>query len=225
MREHENEPIPGLPERLPSGESILWQGAPSWWGIAKRALHIRSVAIYLAIIVLWGTTSAIANHDQPPTNILIFALKLTALSFTALAALAFYAHLVTHSTLYTLTNRRVVLRFGVALPMTMNIPLKTIASADLKVYRDGTGDIPIAVLSERRQSMVVLWPHVRPWRTSKPEPMLRCVRNPTEVAQLLISSLNAASTAREEIQIRIPRLAIVKTKAKPVASSDHTAAA
>jgi hypothetical protein len=211
VREHDIEPIAGLPESLPVGERILWQGAPSWWGIACHALHIRAIAIYLALIVVWGTTSAIANHEQA-AHTAIFALKLMGLSLTALAALAFYARLVTRHTIYTLTNRRVVMRFGIALPMTMNIPLKTILSADLKLYSNGSGDIPLAVSSDRRQSMVVLWPHVRPWRTIKPEPMLRSIPNATDVAQMLSTALNSNSTERTTIQVRLPHRAIVKTK-------------
>ena len=31
--EHEFEPVPGLPETLPEGESMLWQGKPGWRGV------------------------------------------------------------------------------------------------------------------------------------------------------------------------------------------------
>ena len=44
---------------------------------------------------------------------------------------------------YTITSKRVLFQFGVALPMTMNIPFGKIANAALKTYRDGSGDIPL----------------------------------------------------------------------------------
>ena len=34
--EHEFEAALGLPEPLPAGETILWQGAPSWTAMAKH---------------------------------------------------------------------------------------------------------------------------------------------------------------------------------------------
>ena len=34
------EPIPGLPERPPQGEEILWQGRPNWWALAKSACGV-----------------------------------------------------------------------------------------------------------------------------------------------------------------------------------------
>ena len=40
ITEYESEPIPGLPEQLPQGEKILWQGAPKWQSFAKHVFHI-----------------------------------------------------------------------------------------------------------------------------------------------------------------------------------------
>lgn len=203
MREHDGEPIPGLPEVLPRGERILWQGAPGWWNLAKSALHWRGVAVYLAIIVLWGVTSAIANGDTA-SNVAIFALKLTALASAALGALAFYAWRIARTTLYTITNRRVVMRFGVALPITLNIPLALVRTADLRINRDGSGDIPLSLAGDKRQSLVVLWPHVRPWHTAQPEPMLRSITNAQAVAAILGSALRAVATERQ-IRVEVAR--------------------
>ena len=51
MTEYENEPIPGLPGRLPPGERILWQGSPEWRALARTAFHTRLVAGYFAALV------------------------------------------------------------------------------------------------------------------------------------------------------------------------------
>ena len=42
-----------------------------------------------------------------------------------------------------------------------------------------------------------LWPHVRPWHLSKPEPMLRDLPKAAQVARLLGDALAAASPAAE----------------------------
>jgi hypothetical protein len=42
------EPVEGLPERPPEGESILWQGRPQAWALARESLAIRWVAGYFA---------------------------------------------------------------------------------------------------------------------------------------------------------------------------------
>ena len=38
LHEHEFEAAPGLPEKLPQGERILWQGAPDALALARAAL-------------------------------------------------------------------------------------------------------------------------------------------------------------------------------------------
>ena len=39
--EHEFEAALGLPEPLPRGERLLWQGAPDWRVMAREAMHLR----------------------------------------------------------------------------------------------------------------------------------------------------------------------------------------
>jgi hypothetical protein len=51
QHEHEFEAAPGLPEKLPAGEYILWQGAPEWRGLGVSAFGLRTVALYL--VVMW----------------------------------------------------------------------------------------------------------------------------------------------------------------------------
>ncbi|MFM7692363.1 MAG: hypothetical protein ACKPAC_23350, partial [Alphaproteobacteria bacterium] len=50
LTEHGLEPIPGLPEALPEGEVLLWQGAPAWTEIAQRVFLIRWVMAYFLFL-------------------------------------------------------------------------------------------------------------------------------------------------------------------------------
>ena len=47
------EPQRGLPERLPAGEHILWQGSPQPWRIAVEALSIKWIAGYFVLLAVW----------------------------------------------------------------------------------------------------------------------------------------------------------------------------
>ena len=47
------EPVRGLPALLPAGEKLLWQGSPDWRSLAVRAYHVRKIAIYFLLLVLW----------------------------------------------------------------------------------------------------------------------------------------------------------------------------
>ena len=60
--EHEFEAAPGLPEALPAGEHILWQGSPDWKLLAVDAFHVKRLAIYFSLMIalhavmIWDTS-------------------------------------------------------------------------------------------------------------------------------------------------------------------------
>ena len=101
------------------------------------------------------------------------------------------AWLSARSTIYTITNKRLVMRIGIALPKCINLPLSMIGSADLRTYDDGTGDMPIALTGSQRLGYAQLWPHARPWRVAVAQPMLRAVPKAAEVADLMARAIGA----------------------------------
>lgn len=188
--EYAVEPIPGLPEEPPRGEVILWQGRPQWWPTARRAFQINKVALYFLVLGVFGVSSGLREgltwsaSIQNSLGILVPAL----LGLGLLAALAYgYARM----TVYTLTTSRLVIRSGIALPTTVNIPFAQVQSAGLKIHADGSGDIPMQLVPEAAVSRLVLWPHVRPWHWRKVQPMLRGLNDPQRVAELLSTALRA----------------------------------
>jgi hypothetical protein len=105
----------------------------------------------------------------------------------ALALLLGTAWFSARSTLYTLTNKRVVMRIGIVLTLTFNLPYKRIAGASLKGYAKGMGDIALALHPEDRIGWAHLWPHQRAWHVSRPQPTLRCVPNGQQVGEQLLA--------------------------------------
>lgn len=195
--DHAIEPIRGLPELPPRGERILWQGAPHWGTLAVRAFHIRKVIFYLALLILvralyaWSGTQSLAAAIGS-TSFLV------TLSITAIGLLLLLAWLMARATVYTITDRRIVLRFGVALQMSVNLPYNVIQSASVKLYRDGTGDIPLVLEPPEKVSYIIMWPHVRPWRWMVPQPMLRGVPNARRVAEILSEAMTAHHRQQQE---------------------------
>jgi hypothetical protein len=185
------EPIPGLPENLPDGEQILWQGRPRWTGIARRALHVRKIMAYCLILLAWVAATGYAGGEGTSAILLSLAWPagLVAALFAIIMGLGVW---LARSTVYTITSRRVVMRFGIVLPMTVNLPFKAIARAALKRHPDGSGDIPLALAGKDRLAWLHLWPHARPWRFNRAEPMLRDLEQADEVAALLADALEAA---------------------------------
>ena len=191
--EHDDEPVPGLPGPLPAGEAILWQGAPAWSGLARRAMHLRMLSAYFAVLAIWRG-AALTADGAGAVEAMTGALLLVALGAVPVLLLAGFAWFSARSTLYTITTRRVVVRTGVALPMTVNIPFAVIGSAGVAKHADGTGDIALALMRPHRISWLALWPHTRSWRFTRPEPTLRAVAQPEAVAQLLGRALATAAS-------------------------------
>jgi hypothetical protein len=196
VSEFDIEPVPGLPEELPEGEFLRWQGAPKWGALAVRALHVRTVAVYFgALIALRIGYMLFAG--EPAKVALLSGLWLVLLCLAAISILTVTGYALARSTIYSITNRRVVIRFGVALPMAVNIPFKAVQSAGLRRYADGVGDIPMVLADEHRVSYLILWPNVRPWRILNAQPMLRCVPEVDRVAEILADALRAATAAEQ----------------------------
>ncbi|CAA9288038.1 MAG: Putative photosynthetic complex assembly protein [uncultured Acetobacteraceae bacterium] len=199
IREHEGEPVPGLPERLPGGETVLWQGAPRWRSLARRAFHVRVVALYFAALAVWSGASLVADGAGAGA-LALEALWVALVGSVPIGLLLAASVLAARTTLYTVTDRRLVLRVGIALPMAVNIPLGAVRSAGLRRCADGTGDVLLSLLPSHRVSFIALWPHVRAWRFSEPEPLLRGLPDAEKAAQALATALAASAAAAEPVQ-------------------------
>jgi Bacterial PH domain len=190
--EHEFEPQHGLPERLPANEHILWQGAPDAAAMARQVFHVRKVAVYFAVLLAWRVADALAAGAG-----LLQALDtvrwLAPLAVLGLGSLVTLAWLTARTTAYTLTDKRVVMRVGIVLTVTFNIPLRTLASAALRRGTGGVGDVTMTLAGSDRIAWLHLWPHVRPWRLARPEPTLRCVADAQDVAARLSKAWSAVS--------------------------------
>lgn len=179
----EHEPVRGLPEAPPAGEHILWQGKPSAVSLARQALNAGWIAGYFAALAIWrGYVSGVEDGAAAG---LIAASWFVAIGLVAVGVLALMAWVMAKATVYTVTNRRIAMRIGAALTVTLNLPYRWINSADLTMHRDGTGTIVLDLRGETRFSYLVLWPHVRPWAIRKTMPALRCIPEPDRVAALI----------------------------------------
>lgn len=191
------EPVKGLPERLPPGEEIIWQGSPNWQAIAIRVFHARKMAIYFAFLFVLRFGEGLALN-MPVLEALRSASPAILLSIAPVGFLAGLGWLTSWASVYTITNRRVFLRIGVLFSVNVNVPFKIIESADLRLFRGGNGDIPLKLAGKERISYITLWPHVRPWRFKPAQPMLRGLSNVREVADILAKTIQDAEKAEPE---------------------------
>lgn len=183
--------------RLAPGEELVWRGGASTRGVIRDVFHLRAIAGYFVVILAFdafqawmkGMTLAKAVHDSVP--LVVVALLALGIFTTLAVAMA-------RSLRYTLTDRRVILHFGVALPATLSLPYTQIVTCAVAVRRDHTGDIALTLKSGNRMPILKLWPLARAWRIAAPQPMLRAVPQAAVVSGLLARALQEAHRERRE---------------------------
>ncbi len=215
MTEHDHyDDEAGLPEPMPEDEQVLWQGAPVWRSFAVTAFHVRKLLIYFAALLvlrIWIVAAASASL----ADVALAASWFMLLGAVAIGILLLVAWLIERTTVYTITNKRLLMRIGIALPMTINLPFSKITRVDLRLHEAAdesvtTGDIPVALTASEKLSYVVMWPHVKPWSFSQTRAMLRAVPEAKEVAEILA---NAVAEAKQ-----------VKPQDRAIVQPDQTAA-
>jgi len=180
-------PVQGLPEPLPDGERVLWQQSPGWRPFSRRVFLIDKIGFYFLVVVGWVAGSAYLSTGE-------FFGVLRALAWSVppalgvLMVLTIISWLYARTTTYTITSERVVIQSGLAVPAAVNLPFSKISSADMKTFRDNTGDIELT-LSGQRLLYSMLWPNARFFRLKRPTPVMRAVQQPQKVAEILGQAL------------------------------------
>ena len=182
--EHELEPQCGLPERLPATEKILWQGSPDARALARSAFHIRKLALYFVALMALQAAN-VAADGAAVADVLLALVWPAGLSALGLLGVWTLAWLTARTAVYTVTDRRVVMRIGIVLTLTFNLPLRIIESAAMRQGSGGHGDIVLALKGPDHIAWLHLWPHARPWHLTRTQPMLRALPQVADVAALL----------------------------------------
>jgi hypothetical protein len=186
------EPVPGLPETPPRHEQILWQGSPNAWALAREAFKLDWITAYFVVIVGWR--ASVGAIDGGLAGAFAFGLPYMLLWAAAVAVILGLAWVTARTTVYTVTTARVAMRIGAALTVTLNIPFRQVANADLSLRKSGTGTISLETLGETRFSYLILWPHCRPGHVRITKPALRCIPDAARVARLLADAAETRVT-------------------------------
>jgi hypothetical protein len=219
--EYDYEPIPGLPGHLPPGEVLLWQGSPAWWPLARRALRVLPVGIYFAVLAVWQGGSALASQADWRAVVHAAGIPLL-LGAGVVGLLALIGWAAARATVYSITSHRVVIRHGIALPMSLNLPFKQIESASLCMRRDGSGDVALVLRKSQRVGYLLSWPHVRPGHYIQPQPTLRGLADAGRAAQVLAAAL-MESNRSADAETSVP--AIVRVTPATAAQDARASAA
>ncbi len=197
MSEYDFEPVRGLPFRPSEDEKILWQGSPNWRSLAVHLCHVRTITIYFAVLMLWRVAIAYSDGTSISLALEVDAWLAALCGIVMTIALSF-AFLAARTTIYTVTTRRVVLRYGIAFTKAVNVPLRIVKSVGLRMHANGTGELALQLNGPDKIAYLILWPHARPWRFTLPEPMLRAIPEPQKAAEALRTALAPFQKAASE---------------------------
>lgn len=187
--------IRGIDEPLPEGEEILWSGSPDPRAVARHVVHERGWMIYLAMLAVGVVVSASGSHSFG--DVLKLLVPPLVMMLVAWWSIRLFARQIARTTEYIITSRRFVLRAGVAFPIVINVPLRLIDEAGLRVFGDGTGEVQLRLSDRVKLAYIALWPHVESLRyLGNPRPKLRGLTEPQRVGTVLSSAI-AADAARE----------------------------
>jgi hypothetical protein len=190
----------GLPDHLPEGERLLWQGRPDWKRLAIDAYHIRKVAIYFAAVIAaqvgyrlsQGDVLAVAFANVP---------MLLACAVVACGILTLLAYASAKTTRYTLTSKRALMKVGIALPINVNIPYAKVDGVSFANTGAGAGNICFKPGGDVRLAYAMMWPHVRPWHFAKPQPAFRAIKDVEAVASRLALIMGGRMPARDVVDV------------------------
>ncbi|MEJ6396655.1 photosynthetic complex putative assembly protein PuhB [Yoonia sp. 208BN28-4] len=176
------EPVRGLPEALPEDEHIIWQGAPNTLRLAKDAYKLNWIIGYFALLAVWRV--GVSSADYPLTVAMAHGVPFLIAGAIVTLLLIGLAAVQARSTVYTLTNKRVAMRIGAALTMTLNLPYVCIGNANASVRKSGIGTIAFELIGDDRISYLMTWPHTRPWHFTRTQPAFRAIPDAARVAAL-----------------------------------------
>jgi hypothetical protein len=199
-------------DRFGPGEYLVWQGRPRWAALARDVLHVRPVALYLGVVWIWIAATN-RNSGLSPMDTLAAGAPLALVSSIVVGACLAFGFGLARTTRYTLTNQRLIMHYGLALTATLSIPLRQVASVAIAERSDGTGDLPLQLKPGKRIGYIKLWPHVRPWHTAHPAPMLRCVPDAARVGLLLSQTVEAVNAGRRYLPVSAARAGVVQAPA------------
>jgi hypothetical protein len=181
--------VRGVSEALPPGERILWEGAPDARALGRHLFFLRPLSAYLGAMVAWWI---VVNRSQIATQQFWATLGIQLMLVGGVVGGAWLlSRAIANGTTYAITDRRIVMRFGVIFPLTINVPLHYVDGAKARQFADGTGQIAVQLNKNESIAWIVLFPHVRPFQYRNPEPLLRALTDPVKVGEVLRAAVLA----------------------------------
>ena len=176
-----------LPEEvrksIPSGEKIYWCGQPDWVSLGYCCYGIKYLIFYFLVSAFYVVYKIVT----PLTLETFLSLYSSYLFSGFLAGMILFgiAFLSARHTCYIITEKRIVIRTGVALVFLLNLPFKNILSIDRQKLTKNRGNIAFTVRSRKRIPYLSCWPSVKGRGFLSPIPAFRSISDVEAIERLV----------------------------------------
>ncbi|MEO1188424.1 MAG: photosynthetic complex putative assembly protein PuhB, partial [Pseudomonadota bacterium] len=171
--------------------------------LAFNAFRLRWVLGYFIAMTVFriANLSSNAASSAQMTDVLMSSTLFCAAAFGLILALSFA---MSRAALFTITNKRVVMRYGAAIRKYVNVPFSKMAGAQLIRKSARVGDISVQLDEDRgRPPYLHLWPFVRPFKYSKPQPMMRGIEDVEKVASILARAVFEEAPDKVQMELEL----------------------
>jgi len=170
-------------DAIPNGESILWKGRPSLWGFSWNLFGLKWITLYLSMLSIVSVARFFASDFY--TAFYVDFLPFFLSGIFASIILIGLAATQTYSTVYIITENRVIIKTGAERSFRISMAFKKIKEVNLQKRGASIGTISFELLSEKRVPYISCWPSVRPWKFKRTQPAFSCIGSVDEVATIL----------------------------------------
>jgi hypothetical protein len=108
-----------------------------------------------------------------------------------------FSRAIANGTTYAITDRRIVMKFGVIFPMTINVPLRYVQGASARQFADRTGQIAVQAGPEREARMDRALSARSRMAVQQSGAALRGLHDPTKVGEILREAVLAVPSVEE----------------------------
>ena len=168
---------------IPDGEEIYWHGQPDWRSLGYHAFGCKYLVLYFIISAFYAVSQIKMNFSF---NAFFGQYVTFVISGVVAGAILFLlAYVAARHTCYVITEKRVVIRTGIALVFLLNVPLKNIISIDKQSLWHGRGNLSFKSRSKKRIPYLSCWPSVKSGSLLEPIPIFRSILNIEEIGNLV----------------------------------------
>ena len=191
-----------LPEEVgksvPEGEKVCWVGKPNWVSFGFHVFGIKYLVIYFII-------SAFYSVSQIELDFSLNAFIGEYISFVVSGVIAslilfLLSYVSARHTCYVITEKRLVIRTGVALVFLLNVPFKNVISIDKQSLYYGVGNLSFKTQSKKRIPYFSCWPSVRSGSFLETIPTFRSIANIEEIGNL-VGEMAEKNRERKDLNI------------------------